>query len=901
MISHQFKKFTLWMPVKAIASIFLALLVVACGGGEKGATNVPALVLSLTDSGGASVNMLVAGTSYTLKATVSQTGGAAVNEVVTFSAGSLGTLSPSSGTALTNSLGVATITFVPTAAGAATASASATVNKITTIAATTTTPASSTTTRVPVTGDLNYGVTSASTGGSGTATLSLSLVDAGNNAVSSMTIGTNYRLVATATDTNGLASNAIVSFSPSSAASLIPATGTALTNGSGVAQIVLVPGTAGAATASASFVATTGTVTKSVNFTITPTPTTTLAALVPASTSVTSGGTTTLTVNTLVNQALTAGVSTLFSTTCGQITSTNPVVSNSSGVATATYSSTTAGGLLCTGATTVQASAGGSNAFASLTVASPVITLTGFAASPSSIASAANSALSLTVLSNGAVPTSAVSVALTATCGQVSPSIATTNGSGVIGATYRSVKSDGTLCLGADTIAATTTGATASTTITVAAPTTGSISFVSASPAQIFLSNSGAASTTTLSFKSLFSTGAVAPSTSVKFTLTGNPGGVTFGTAGNTAPYTVTSDSAGVSTVLVYAGNVPGAITITAEWTSNSAVTTNSNGLTAASGAARQSSMSLSPSKFNIDGWDGDGDTTVLTARVADSNGNPVPDGTVINFVSSGGQISRSCSTTTANTGGLNAAGFSQCSVTLMAQNPRPANGRVVVLAYLEGVKNFTDVNGNGTYDAGIDMLVDQGDAYRDDNENGLYDSSLGEFLISKGGALTCAGGGGTAPKRVNTCTGLLPTTVRAQTTILFAASGTSPLFTRLTNTPFNTPAPATFRFYLNGVGTTGNLLPLPVGTTVSVRVLTPASGCTASDLTPTTVPNTNPTTDPSTNVGAAYPFSVTLTGTSTVNCSGAVLQVTTASPVSGVGWQLSNPSTSSATSTVVP
>ncbi|MEY4295453.1 MAG: hypothetical protein RLY82_1141, partial [Pseudomonadota bacterium] len=348
MIYHLFKKIALWMPVKVMASIFLSLAVVACGGGEKGATNVPALVLTMLDSSGASVNSVVVGASYTLKATVSQTGGAAANEVVTFTSGSLGTLTPTSGTALTNSLGVATITFVPTAAGAATASASATVNKITTIAATTTTPSSTTTTRVAVSGDLNYGVSAATAGSSGTASLTLSLVDAGNNAVTSMTIGTNYRLIATATDTTGLASNAIVTFSPSSSASLIPSAGTALTNGSGIAQIVLVPGTAGAATATASFVATTGTVTKSINFTITTTPTTTLGTLTPASSNVTSGGTTTLTVNTLVNQALTAGVSTLFSTTCGQITSTNPVVSNSSGVATATYSATTAGGLLCT-------------------------------------------------------------------------------------------------------------------------------------------------------------------------------------------------------------------------------------------------------------------------------------------------------------------------------------------------------------------------------------------------------------------------------------------------------------------------------------------------------------------------------------------------------------------------
>jgi hypothetical protein len=656
-------------------------------------------------------------------------------------------------------------------------------------------------------------------------------------------------------------------------------------------------------------------VTKAVNFNIVPTPTTTLGTLTPASSSVTSGGTTTLSINTLVSQALTAGVSVLFSTTCGQITSTNPATSNSSGVATATYSATTAGGLLCSGAVTVQATAGGSTAYANLTVASPVITLTSFAASPSSsIASATNTAISLTVLSNGIVPTSSVSVALSATCGQVSPTIATTNGSGVINATYSSVKADGTLCSGTDTVAATTTGATASTTITVASPTTGSISFVSASPAQIFLSNSGATATTTLSFKSLFSNGAVAPSTSVTFTLTGNPGGVTFGNSGNTSAYTVTSDSSGVATVLVYAGNVPGAVTITAEWSTNSAVTTRSNGLTVSSGPPQQKTITLTASKVNMDAWRYDGDTTTITARIADANGNPVPDGTVVNFVSSGGQINRSCSTSTANTGGLNASGFSQCSVILMGQNPRPTNGRVAVLAYLEGVKNFTDNNGDGAYSAGTDTLIDLGDAFRDDNENGVYDA--GEFIISKGGSSICAnfatvlaysatGYGGTEPSRnsytnpstgvtTNYCTGALAGVVRKQIIIFFSSDDGDGA--AITTSPFNSAVARSFQFYLYGKGTTGNLLPLPLGTSVSTVVYSPASGCTASDLFPITVGNAA-NTGTATTLAVAQNYhiqTVTLTGTPgvaasgstpaipAVTCSGGYLKVTYTTTVSG-------------------
>ncbi len=897
----------LQLVLAGAAVFFCALTIVACGGAASTtSSNVPSLILSLVDSSGNAATSMVVGNSYTLIATTSQTGGAAANVVVTFSAGSNATLSPTAGTALTNSAGVATMVIVPSTAGASSASASASVPKITTTSATSTTAAVSTTTYVTVTGTTNYGVTSTSSS-STTPSLTLSLVDSGGNVVNSMTLGTNYRLTATATDTTGLASNAIVTFSPSGGASTIPSAGTALTNGSGVAQIVVVPGTAGAWTASASFTATTGAITKSINFSIATTPTTTLGTLTPASTSLTSGGTTTLTINTLVNQALTSGVSVLFSTTCGQITTTNPATSNSSGVATATYSSTTAGGSLCSGAVTVQATAGGSTAYATITVASPVITLTSFTASPSSISSGANSALSLTVKSNGVTPTSSVSVSLSATCGQVSPSVATTNGSGVISATYSSVKSDGTLCSGSDTVAATATGATASTSITVAAPTTGSISFVSASPAQIFLSNSGAAATTTLSFKSLLSTGAVAPSTSVQFTLTGNPGGVTFGTSGNTAAYTVTSDSSGVATVLVYAGNVPGAVTITAVWTINSAVTTTSNGLTVASGPPQEKTITLTASKTNMDAWQYDGDTTTITARVADQNGNPVPDGTVINFVSSGGQINRSCSTSTANSGGLNASGFSQCQVTLMGQNPRPTNGRVAVLAYLEGVKNYTDVNGDGAYTAGTDTLIDLGDAYRDDNENGVYDA--GEFVITKGGSTTCTGAGGLSstgygggqPARVNTCTGALAGVVRRQIPIFFssnialdpqAVANAGVTFIKTGTTSFTGTAAKTLTFYVKGSGPSGSLLPLPSGTTVNATSQT--AGCTASNLFPTTVSNAIYTgTSAAEDINLYYSFQVTLTGTpatstaAAITCAGASLQVSYTTTVSGVSGVL--------------
>jgi hypothetical protein len=403
----------------------------------------------------------------------------------------------------------------------------------------------------------------------------------------------------------------------------------------------------------------------------------------------------------------------------------------------------------------------------------------------------------------------------------------------------------------------------------VSAPTTGSVTFISASPTQIYLTGSGATSQATLTFKALSNTGTALANWPVNLTLTGNPGGVTFGTQGNTALVAGTTNASGLVTVTVFAGGTPGAVTIQATWNANSAIFTTSSGFSVASGPPRQSAMSLSMTNPNIEGWNIDGNTTQLTVRISDANGNAVPNGTVVNFVSSGGQINSTCTTALVAT-------FSQCSVNFSSQNPRPTNGRVTVLAYLEGVKNYTDTNANNQYDSGTDTLSDQGDAYRDDNENGVYDS--GEFVVSKGGVVTCVGAGGTTPKRVNTCTGLLPTTVRAQAIILLssnlplvAAVAGQASFTAITARGFN--------FTLNG--TLQTLLPMPSATSISIT--SPVTGCTVGTITPSAVQYVGGGIDPAANLGSVH--SVTLTGTAAVGatpavtCAGATLTINTATP----------------------
>jgi hypothetical protein len=254
--------------------------------------------------------------------------------------------------------------------------------------------------------------------------------------------------------------------------------------------------------------------------------------------------------------------------------------------------------------------------------------------------------------------------------------------------------------------------------------------------------------------------------------------------------------------------------------------------------------MSLSVSTFNIEGWTRDGTPTTLTVRLADRQGNPVENGTVVNFTSEGGQVASSCSTLKVN-------GISSCSVDFMSQNFRPSDGRVSVLAYAAGTKDYTDVNGNNRYDAGIDTLISLGDAYRDDDEDAAYDA--GEFVIPRGGATTCAGAGWPFPSRANTCDTNLATTVRQQAVILFSSS--------TPDIQILSPGLSTAGFDFTLGSREHPLLPMPAGTTVAVEVADRTEGnllaCSVDKLIGTTVVNVPPKQDPSTSLVTLHQVSL--------------------------------------------
>lgn len=493
----------------------------------------------------------------------------------------------------------------------------------------------------------------------------------------------------------------------------------------------------------------------------------------------------------------------------------------------------------------VQAIEGGVTyaASADFGVSPAAITLGPLTLGSNALNSGGNTSVTISATSN-AVAAAGVNVALTADCGTINP-VATIDGSGVASATYSAVKAGGSSCSGAVTLTASTSGATGvqKASLNVAAPVANAINFVSATPGQIFVKSSGAAEQSVVLFKVLDSTGVAMPNIPVVFSLTMNPGGVGLGASGALGNVTSNSDALGMASISVFSGTIPGPVEVKAALASNPAVFTTSKNLTVASGPPSQNHFSLSVSTFNIEGWNVDGSSTDLTVRVADRQGNPVPDGTVINFTAEGGQVKPSCATK------LDAAGHAACSVGFISQKPKPADGRVSVLAYAEGLKEYIDVNGNNAYDAGIDTLVDIGNAYRDENENGQYD--IGEFVIPKGGTTVCAGAGGAAPASANTCTGpaIQAATVRQQVVLLFASSAAQFRVTQnavagadsFVNVMINSYDPLFPQL---------SLLPMPAGTTVSAS--TSATGCTIGTVTPSVVPNIGAGT-PGTQLGSVH------------------------------------------------
>jgi hypothetical protein len=437
------------------------------------------------------------------------------------------------------------------------------------------------------------------------------------------------------------------------------------------------------------------------------------------------------------------------------------------------------------------------------------IVLVGMVAATTNLESGASTNITLkTQDANTKVNQNNVTVNFSASCGTFEPAIVASSNQGDVTTSYKAIGTDGKLCEGKQTIRASGSNIPESKLeVSIAATEANSLVYTTTNAVNLGIKNSGSAASGQIEF-TLYANGTPAANKDVNIELVRAPEDLSFISLGNRAIKTVKSDPNGKVVVTLYPGDKPGPVEIKATLVSNNAVSALSKNIAVSTGRVTQNGLSLSVSKNSLQNAI-DGDSATITARMVDRTGNPVPDGTVISFVSEGGKVEPNCSSVKG-----------ECSVVLSTQNPRPLNNntavldnRVTVLAYVEGDKSFTDTDGDNLYTKGVDKLLSNiGSFFRDDNENNQYDNDygIGEFLYNRaviGNKAICAPSTIKQPNIADTCDENLDTVIRQQ--LLFAFAESTATYTNVNVSG----GLLSFRLYGNSMQS----VPMPTGTSVSV------------------------------------------------------------------------------------
>lgn len=300
-----------------------------------------------------------------------------------------------------------------------------------------------------------------------------------------------------------------------------------------------------------------------------------------------------------------------------------------------------------------------------------------------------SASLSIPITSGGQPSSIATGLTVTSLCAANGGATVTPGNisNGVVTAVYTN---NGCL-LGTDVVTVSLGGTIKTTEIGVDAANIGTIQFVSSdlSDSSIVLRGSGGLGrkeSALLTYRVLDQNNRGLAGVEVSFRATTSTGGLMV------QPDKGTTDANGQVTTTVSSGTIPTPVRVVAEASRNGRTISGlSDALVVSTGLPIQRSLSMSADSYNIEGWQKDGIVANLTIRMADQYGNPISDNTAVNFVTEGGAVGSSAqgACTTVDGG---------CSVKLRSQNFRPLNGRVSVLAYVQGVENFTDLNGDGQY-----------------------------------------------------------------------------------------------------------------------------------------------------------------------------------------------------------
>ena len=314
--------------------------------------------------------------------------------------------------------------------------------------------------------------------------------------------------------------------------------------------------------------------------------------------------------------------------------------------------------------------------------------------------------------------------------------------------------------LAVDTVTASISGTSTQQTIQLhlSSPAVNNIVFVNATPEVIYLKGSGLTTSSKVVFQVNDAAGNPLPNQVVRLGLSTFTGGLTI--EGQQTEITQQTDGKGQVSALVNSGTVPTPVRVIA--TLGNIQTVSSN-LAVAVGLPSQLNFSLSQTTHNIEGYNRDGTPNGYHILAADRSGNPVPDGTTINYWAEGGQVAATSQT-------LLADRLARSTATFVSQAPRPLDGRVTIVAYALGEESFVDVNGNNVYDAS-EPFQDLGDITKDILYDFNYDATQDEYVSLAGlaaGSQACMDFSSTYPPlallppadlwipvRPNTCDGI--------------------------------------------------------------------------------------------------------------------------------------------------
>ena len=374
------------------------------------------------------------------------------------------------------------------------------------------------------------------------------------------------------------------------------------------------------------------------------------------------------------------------------------------------------------------------------------VTFQNFAASSSNISAFQNTGVTVTSYIDGVhASAGAVSANFTAACGTFSPVTAYSDSSGVITSTYQPGS-----CSGDISLTATAVGSSASQTakVTVATAKASSVNFVNATvPLLVSKSVGGQYSQSKLTFQVLDSAGVGMKTKDLTARLSQSSinGGVKFDD-GTTDSQTITTDNDGKASVTVVSGDLFTSVLVTASLNETPSKSATSYGVSVTSGRATQNRLSISAESLSMESWTIDNVQTNVNVIVSDRLGNPLPQGTAVNFVTLHGLLGGG-----STRGTCTLSESSSCSIRYTSSNSssRPANGRIAILAYLPGEESFDDKNGDNYWTEG-ETFYPIGRPYIDANSSSSFDS--GDQLIgdSDPGAGACDASG--YPSKASTC-----------------------------------------------------------------------------------------------------------------------------------------------------